>query len=92
MRIVYKDKLLPLELASFFIHADVVQHKAWAAVSDDEQDMVIANRLIRLGFFSPVYTQAGLEMMQKKADDGYQPAQIQLAALSAPYLPPPANQ
>lgn len=81
MRIVYNDKRIPIELTSVMFQADVLQHRAWAAVSDDAKDMEIIHRLFGLGIFSSIYTDSGLDMLRGKADDGYEPAVELLASI-----------
>jgi hypothetical protein len=60
---------------------DILQHQALAYIRDDAEDMKIANQLISYGFYSPLYTQAGINMLSKKADSGYQPAVDRLAEI-----------
>ena len=80
-RIAYHDKTLPLPMTTMLFKADVMQHEAWALVSDDAQDMRIAERLLKLSVFSPVYSDAGFERLTTKADEGYVPAITRVAAL-----------
>ena len=74
LRVAYRDAGIEGPLQTAVFEADIMQHHAWAAVSSDEKDMEIAEELLKLGFFSPLYTQAGVEMLEAKAEDGYQPA------------------
>lgn len=61
--------------------ADVVQHQVAAYFSNDEEDMKIAERLLSNGFFSKTYLNAGIEMIEQKAETGYQPAIDRLVKL-----------
>ncbi len=73
-------------MAAFFLKADVVQHQVWAFVSDDAQDMRIAEDLLRLGFISRIYSDAGFQMIREKADGGYPPAIQRLAYYTRPLV------
>lgn len=81
LRIAYKDRGIEGPLQTTIFELDVAQHHARAYIGDDAKDVEIANELLRLGFFSPIYTDAGLQMLQDKADAGYQPAIERLAEL-----------
>lgn len=79
LRILYKDKNLPTDMAVFFLKADVVQHQVWAFASDDAQDMRIAESLLKLGYISRIYSDAGFKMMRETSERGYAPASSRLA-------------
>lgn len=79
MRIYYHDRHVDGAMQTAVLEYDVFQHKARAFVADDAQDMVIIKELFKLGFFSRIYTEAGYEMLQYKADEGYEPAIALLA-------------
>ena len=82
LRVTYKnDRPIEGPLQAQLFHLDVMQHQAQALVSDDEEDMRIAEQLLRLGFFSRIYSDAGLNMLEAKADDGYQPAIDRLSVI-----------
>ncbi len=83
-RIAYHDdkKSMSMTEANLFMRADVLQHRALAAISDDAEDLRIANKMFRLGsIHSRIYTQAGYDMLRKKAEQGYEPAVVQLALI-----------
>lgn len=79
LRITYRDKPLDGPFQATVFKADVMQHRARAFVSNDVQDMVIIEKLFALGFYSPIYTDAGYRMLQEKAEDNYPPAVERLA-------------
>ena len=81
LRVTYHNKEIPTDMRTALFHVDVLQHRAWAFVSDDAQDIEIAERLLRLGFFSSIYSDAGVVLLQEKADEGYRPAEERLAIL-----------
>ena len=81
MRIHYRDGHIDGPMQTAMFEADVLQHKALVYISDDAQDFAIAEKMLRYGFFSPIYTRAGLDMMAQKADEGYGPAVVRVAAL-----------
>ncbi|MFK7839154.1 MAG: hypothetical protein AB8B83_02390 [Bdellovibrionales bacterium] len=83
LRIYYYDKGVKGSMQTALFEYDVLQHKARTWVADDEQDLVIINDLIKLGFFSRVYIDAGLEMLSDKADEGYAPAVARQAEIHA---------
>lgn len=80
----------PIEgpLQAHIFHLDVMKHQAHAIISDDEEDMRIAERLLRLGFFSRIYSDAGFDMLEAKADAGYQPAIDRLAIINPKPIAP----
>ncbi len=84
-RIAYRDGVIPADLRVTLFKIDVVQHQVWAAVSSDAKDMEIAEQLLKLGFFSRIYSDAGWEMLNEKADSGYRPAQMRVAQIYAQY-------
>lgn len=81
MRIHYRDGHIDGRMQAALFEFDVVQYKARALVGDDEEDMVVINSLLQLSIFSPIYADAGLEMLAKKADTGYEPAVMRVSAL-----------
>ncbi len=79
LRVSYHgDKPIDGPLREAIFHADIFQMRALAAFSNDEEDMRIANELLRASIFSPLYAQAGLAMLKSKAEAGYAPAQERL--------------
>jgi len=76
LRIHYRDGRIEGPVQTALFEADVLHHKARAFVGDDEEDMVVINSLLQLSVFSPIYTYAGIEMLEKKAETGYYPAVI----------------
>ena len=83
LRVHYRDGNIEGPMQTAIFQADVIQHKARTIVGDDAQDMQIIERLFALGFFSPVYTEAGYEMLSDKAESGYEPAAVRLAEIDA---------
>jgi len=81
LRVTYRDGHIDGAMQTAVFEADVLQHKARALVGNDAQDMVIIRELFGLAFFSPIYYHAGYAMLEDKADDGYAPAVVQLAAI-----------
>lgn len=89
LRITYKDdKPIKGPLQTHIFHMDVMKHQAYAIISDDEEDMRIAEQLLRLGFFSRIYSDAGLDMLEAKANAGYQPAIDRLALINPEPIAP----
>ncbi len=74
LRVIYRDQGIEGRLQAKIFEFDVLQHQTRAYFSDDRQDMDIVEQLLHLGMFSPLYTQAGMDMLNEKADTGYQPA------------------
>ena len=85
LRVSYKDKQIRGPLQTKIFEIDIMQHQAAAYFADDAEDMAIAENLLKAGFFSPLYTEAGLKMLEDKAEMGYQPAVERLKPLQ-PYL------
>lgn len=54
---------------------DVLTQEALAFWQDEDDKHETASRLLRNGFFSPIYTKSGLEMMRENAESGYAPSQ-----------------
>lgn len=81
LRIHYRDGHIEGPMQTALFEADVIQHKARAMFGDNEEDMVVINSLLQLSIFSSIYAEAGLEMLVKKADEGYEPALVRVAAL-----------
>ena len=88
LRVLYRGKDVKGPLQAQAFHIDVMQHRVEAAFSYDAQDMVIVERLLRMGVFSPIYTRAGLRLLEEKADEGYAPAITRLEEI----YPPKAEQ
>ena len=84
LRVHYRDGHIDGAMQTALFEADVLQHKAKALVADDAKDMIIIEQLFALGFFSRIYTNAGYEMLQEKADQGYDPAVMRLAEIQNP--------
>ncbi|MAI61669.1 MAG: hypothetical protein CBB87_04170 [Micavibrio sp. TMED27] len=84
LRISYKDKLMDKDMRDHVFTADVLQHRAMAYISDDKGDYDIAIKLLKLGFYSPIYTQGGMKLLQEKADEGYEPAKEMLISINNP--------
>ncbi len=81
LRVYYKDRDMSQYVQTRIFEADIIQHQVAAYFSDDEEDMEIAERLLKQGFFSRAYLNAGIEMIEQKAKTGYQPAIDRLAKL-----------
>ena len=92
LRVTYKnDRPIEGALQARIFHLDVMKHQAYAVISDDEGDMDIAVALLKLGFFSRIYSDAGFEMLQAKADKGYQPVFDLLAEIKPNTIHPPVQ-
>lgn len=63
-----------LDIAPTLFMIDIYQHQARAMIGSQNDRYAIAKELNRKGLFSAQYGQAGLDMMQGLADEGYQPA------------------
>jgi len=81
MRIHYRDGHIDGPMQTALFEYDVMQHRARALVGNDVEDMAIINSLLQLSVFSPIYGRAGLDMLVDKADGGYEPAILRVAAL-----------
>lgn len=89
LRITYRnDKPIEGPLQAHIFYLDVMKHNAYAIVSDDEEDMRIAEQLLRMGIFSPIYSNAGLDMLEAKAENGYQPAIDRLSVINPKPIAP----
>lgn len=55
---------------------DILQYQTLAFFSDRESRHHIAQKLLKNTFFSPIYTDPGIEMLKDNADDGYAPSQV----------------
>jgi hypothetical protein len=83
LRVQYRnDKPIEGNMQVRVFQFDILQHRALTYIHDDAGDMRIAEELLRNGMFSPLYTQAGLDMLSVKADEGYKPAIERLDSLS----------
>lgn len=82
MRVYYKDKPITGQMQARVFDADILQYQTRAYFSNDQEDMLIANKLIKLGFFSPKYSKAGLKMLHSKAQEGHPPAIEKLAYIN----------
>ena len=91
LRIHYRDGHIDGPMQTALFEYDVLQHKARAWVGDDKEDMVIINSLLQLSIFSHIYADAGLEMLDDKAKEGYPPAIERQAEIYA-YLNPESVQ
>ena len=65
------------DLRDAIFYADTLQYKAVAAISDDVTDMQIIRELFQNGIFSPIYSEAGFEMLNRKVEQGH-PEAIEL--------------
>lgn len=61
--------------------ADVLQHRFALIFQDDREDYVTAEKMLGDSFFSPIYAEAGLSMMQDLADKGLPEAQTRYGDL-----------
>ena len=84
LRVHYRDGNIDGPMQTALFEFDVLQYKVRAFIGDDEKDMLIISELFKLGFFSKIYTDAGMDMLEHKAQDGYAPAIAQLALLQSP--------
>lgn len=92
LRMTYHHKMIrDADTRDMIFKADILQHRVQAYFSSNEDDMILAENLLRAGFFSPLYTQAGLTMLKEKSDSGYAPARVRLAQIKHEYgiEPPP---
>ena len=64
-----------MDNTEYVFTVDILQHKALSLTKDIDGKFDIAVSLIRKGFFSPQYTQAGAHMLKKLADQGHAPSQ-----------------
>lgn len=74
LRIHYRDGHIDGPMQTALFEYDVLQHKAQILFGDDAEDMAVINSIIQLSFFSPIYAEAGLKMLDDKAKEGYAPA------------------
>lgn len=89
LRITYRnDKPIEGPLQARIFHLDVLKHRTWAMIGDDAEDMRIAEQLLRMGIFSPIYSDAGLDILEAKAENGYQPAVDRLAIITPKPISP----
>jgi hypothetical protein len=89
LRITYRnDRPIEGPLQAHIFHLDVLKHRTWTIVSDDAEDMRIAEQLLRMGIFSPIYSNAGLDILEAKAENGYQPAVDRLAIIAPKPIAP----
>jgi hypothetical protein len=79
---VKQKRIDVLEIAPALFHIDVYQHQAQAYFSDQDGQYKIAAELLRKGFFSPIYSNAGKIMVRDLADQGHTPAQELVLTLS----------
>ena len=61
--------------------ADVLQHRFALIFQDDGEDYITAEEMLRDSFFSPIYAEAGLSMLQTLADKGHPEAQTRYGDL-----------
>lgn len=85
LRVSYHGKRMDQAMQDRMFTVDVLQHRVRAYFSDDEGDVAIARELFKLGFFSPIYTDAGAALLKEKALEGYEPAKDLLATLPPEY-------
>lgn len=64
-----------LAIAPTLFEIDIIQQRAIATFSNQDQQHKIAKNMIRQGVFSSIYTRAGKNMMQELAQDGHAPSQ-----------------
>lgn len=84
LRFYYKKNGISPYMQTRLFEADVMQYKFAAFWGNDDKDMKIAEQLIMRRFFSMTYFNAGVEMIEQKAEKGYQPAIDRLAKLEKP--------
>ena len=84
LRVSFHDKPIHGPLQSTMFKADILQYRAMTLIGNDKKDMRIAEQLLGLSFFSPLYSQAGLDILNDKHKDGYAPATERLIALGIP--------
>lgn len=61
--------------------ADVLQHRFALIFQDDSADFITAEKMLGDSFFSPIYAEAGLSMMQDLANKGLPEAQTRYGDL-----------
>lgn len=60
---------------------DVLQHRFALLLQDDNEDYITAQKMLKDSFFSPVYAEAGLSMIQNLANKGHAEAQTRYGDL-----------
>jgi len=61
--------------------ADVLQHRFALFFQNDNEDYITAEKMLKDSFFSPIYTEAGLSIIQDLADKGHPEAQTRYGDL-----------
>ncbi len=73
---VKQCKISMLSIAPTLFQIDVYQHYAKAYFEDNDGKYKVAMKLYKMGFFHPLYGEAGQYMMIDLAEQGHAPSQV----------------
>jgi hypothetical protein len=81
-RIAVKNKMIEItEISKTLFELDILQHRAMATFSSQEEQLRIANKMIGNSLFDPTYGKAGIIMLDDLALSGHAPSQMAFADL-----------